>query len=136
MDWFGNVYLFPPRHSYFWHEKSQRWKATRGLSPTLSSSYAVWWRAIKRKWLKKEIEQGIYFCNSPDMFMYCQDIFDHPICVFRCRPMLRQHFILDDSIKERNTCTSFAVFLQPTKDVGESTEHFCEIYGEMGRILV
>lgn len=135
MEWFGNVYLFPPKHSYFWHHKSQRWKMTRGLSPSLTSSYAIWWRTLKRKWLKGEIEQGVYFANAPDMFMYCQDIFDHPICVFKTRPMLRQHFITTDEIKTRNTCASFVVYLQPKTDVEKATENFIEIYGEKGRII-
>jgi len=136
MEWFGNVYVFPPRHSYFWHAGSQRWKMTRGLSPTLTSSYSLWWRTLKRKWVNREIEQGIYFANAPDMFMYCQDIFDHPICVMRTRPSLIQHFIEDGTTKQRNTCMSFVVFLQPQEDVSESTEHFVEIYGKMGRILL
>ena len=58
MKWHGNVYLFPPPQSYFWHHKSQRWKTTRGLSPTLTSGQAIWWKAIKRKWLSGEIESG------------------------------------------------------------------------------
>ena len=135
MEWFGNVYVFPPRHSYFWHHGSQRWKMTRGLSPTLTSSYALWWKTLKRKWVSREIEQGIYFANAPDMFMYCQDIFDHPVCVFRTRPMLNQHFFHDGTIKSRNTCVSFAVFLQPSKNVADATQHFVDVYGEMGRII-
>jgi hypothetical protein len=136
MDWFGNVYVFPPKHSYFWHRESQRWKMTRGLSPTLTSSYSLWWRALKRKWLNGEIEQGVYFANAPDMFMYCQDIFDHPVCILRTRPCLMQHFVATGETKERTTCVSFVVFLQPHKNVTESTESFIEIYGQKGRILV
>jgi hypothetical protein len=136
MEWFGNVYVFPPKHSYFWHKKSQRWRMTRGLSTTLTSSYALWWRTLKRKWLNNEIEQGIYFANAPDMCMYCQDIFDHPICFFRTRPVLHQHFIHTGEIKTRTTCTSFVVFLQPKEAVSEATEHFIEIYAPMGRVLV
>ncbi|MBU6185030.1 MAG: hypothetical protein KGQ16_01095 [Cyanobacteria bacterium REEB444] len=135
-EWFGNVYLFPPKHSYFWHSKSQRWKMTRGLSPTLTSSYSIWWRTLKRKWLSGEVEQGIYFANAPDMFMYCQDIFDHPICIFRTRPMLTQHFYHTGEIKTRTTCTSFAIFLQPRRNVEDARQHFVEVYGEMGRILI
>ena len=66
-SWHGNVYLFPPAQSYFWHKKSQRWKTTRGLSPTLISGQAVWWKTLKRKWLTGEIESGIYFTNYMDM---------------------------------------------------------------------
>ena len=136
MEWFGNVYVFPPKNSYFWHHKSQRWKMTRGLSPTLTSSYAIWWRALKRKWLSGEVEQGIYFANAPDMFMYCQDIFDHPICIFKNRPTLKQHFITTGEVKARNTCVSFLVYLQPKKNSGDATENFIEMYREKGRILV
>jgi hypothetical protein len=136
MEWHGNVYVFPPRHSYFWHEQSQRWKMTRGLSPTLTSAYALWWRTLRRKWVSGEIEQGVYFANAPDMFLYCQDIFDHPICILKTRPMLNQHFINTGEIKVRNTCASFVVFLQPKKNVTEATEHFVEIYGPKGRVLV
>lgn len=136
MEWFGNVYLFPPNHSYFWHNQSQRWKMTRGLSPTLSSGHAIWWRALKRKWLSGEIEQGVYFANAPDMFLYCQDIFDHPICILKTRPMLNQHFFTTGEIKSRNTCASFVVFLQPKKNVAEATENFIEIYSPKGRVLV
>lgn len=136
MEWFGNVYLFPPKNSYFWHHNSQRWKMTRGLSPTLTSSYAIWWKALKRKWLSGEVEQGIYFANAPDMFMYCQDIFDHPVCIFKQRPTLTQHFITTGEVKMRNTSASFLVYLQPKKDPGEATENFIEIYREKGRILV
>jgi hypothetical protein len=109
---------------------------TRGLSPSLTSSYALWWRTLKRKWLSKEIEQGVYFCNAPDMFMYCQDIFDHPVCILKARPSLTQHFITTGEIVQRTTCMSFVVYLQPTKDVSESTEKFIEIYGEKGRLLL
>lgn len=135
MAWFGNVYLFPPRNSYFWHKKSQRWRTTRGLSPSLTSGQALWWRTLKRKWLDREVEQAIFFSNSPDMCMYCQDIFDHPICFLRTRPQLIQHFIATDELKTRNTCASFVVFLQPSKDVEEATEKFIEIYSPKGRVV-
>lgn len=135
MDWFGNVYVFPPRHSYFWHKKSQRWKMTRGLSPTLTSSYALWWKTLKRKWLSGEVEQGIYFANAPDMFLYCQDIFDFPVCILKTRPNLYQHFVMTDEIKKRNTCTSFVVYLQPKKNIEEATQNFVEIYSEKGRVI-
>jgi len=73
--WYGKVYLFPPSKSYFWDKKNARWKATRGLSPTLTSGHALWWRTLKKKWLANEIEQAIFFTNFPDMIMYGQDMF-------------------------------------------------------------
>jgi hypothetical protein len=136
MDWFGNVYVFPPRHSYLWHKGSQRWKVHKGSSRALVSGYALWWRTLKRKWLSGEIEQGIYFANAPDMFLYCQDIFDFPICILKTRPTLYQHFLTTDEVKKRNTCTSFVVFLQPRNNVEEATQNFIELYSEKGRVLV
>jgi hypothetical protein len=134
-DWSGNVYLFPPNRPYFWNKKSYRWQSTRGLSPTLISGYALWWQTLKRKWTTGEIDQGIFFCNCPDMFQYCQDIFDHPVCILRTRPILHQHFLADGVVKTRNTCVSFVVYLQPKKNPTEATENFIEIYGEKGRLL-
>jgi hypothetical protein len=133
--WFGKVYLFPPNRSYFWNTKAYRWKPTRGLSPTLISGHALWWETLKRKWLTGEVDQAVYFSNCPDMFQYCQDIFDHPVCILRTRPELVQHFLVDDKIKSRNTCMSFVVYLQPKTDTTEATEKFIEIYGEKGRLL-
>ena len=134
-EWYGNVYLFPPNRSYFWNTKAYRWKATRGLSPTLISGHALWWQTLKRKWLAGEINQAVYFSNCPDMFLYAQDIFDHPICILRTRPILVQHFLATDEIKSRNTCVSFVVYLQPKEYTSEATENFIEIYGEKGKLL-
>jgi hypothetical protein len=134
-EWYGNVYLFPPNRSYFWNTKAYRWKATRGLSPTLISGHALWWQTLKRKWLTGEINQAVYFSNCPDMFLYAQDIFDHPICILRTRPILVQHFLATDEIKSRNTCVSFVVYLQPKEYTSEATENFIEIYGEKGKLL-
>jgi hypothetical protein len=134
-EWHGNVYLFPPNRSYFWNTKAYRWKATRGLSPTLISGHALWWQTLKRKWLTGEINQAVYFSNCPDMFLYAQDIFDHPICILRTRPILVQHFLATDEIKSRNTCVSFVVYLQPKEYTSEATENFIEIYGEKGKLL-
>jgi hypothetical protein len=134
-DWHGNVYLFPPNRSYFWNKKAYRWKPTRGLSPTLISGHALWWKTLKRKWLAGEINQAVYFSNCPDMFLYAQDIFDHPICILRTRPILLQHFLSTDEIKSRNTCVSFVVYLQPRKYISEATENFIDIYSEKGRLL-
>lgn len=134
-EWHGSVYVFPPGRSYFWNKAAYRWQSTRGLSPTLISGHALWWRTLKRKWLSGEVDQGIYFSNCPDMFQYCQDIFDHPVCILRTRPTLNQHFLTDGSIKRRNTCVSFVVYLQPKKYTPDATENFIEIYGEKGRLL-
>jgi hypothetical protein len=134
-EWFGKVYLFPPNRSYFWNTKAYRWKPTRGLSPTLISGHALWWETLKRKWLTGEVDQAVYFSNCPDMFQYCQDIFDHPVCILRTRPELVQHFLVNDKIKSRNTCMSFVVYLQPKTDTTEATQNFIDIYGEKGRLL-
>jgi hypothetical protein len=134
--WFGNVYLFPPSQSYFWHKKSQRWKTTRGLSPTLTSGHALWWRTLKRKWLSSEIEQGLYFSNFIDMTMYCQDIFDHPVCILKSRPTLIRHYYADDHIMSRNTGCSLVVYLQPKDNIEKATQEFIDIYSEKGRIIV
>jgi hypothetical protein len=69
------------------------------------------------------------------MFLYAQDIFDHPICILRTRPILVQHFLATDEIKSRNTCVSFVVYLQPKEYTSEATENFIEIYGEKGKLL-
>lgn len=134
--WFGNIYLFPPGGSYFWHANREKWVRTRGLSPTLSASHSVWWKTMKRKWLNREIDQAIFFSNSPDMFLYAQDMFDHPVCILRTRPMLRQHFLADDKIVSRTTCCSFVVYLQPQDFDDSHTENFVKIFKNKGRILV
>tara|TARA_E500000318_G_scaffold68809_1_gene63659 strand:- start:264 stop:857 length:594 start_codon:yes stop_codon:yes gene_type:complete len=135
-QWYGNVYLFPPNRSYFWDKKSDRWKVTRGLSPTLASGHAVWWRALKRKWLANEINQAIFFTNYMDMAMYCQDIFDHPVCIMKSRPTLMRRYYADDRIYHQTTGTSMIVYLQPQFDITSATESFLDIYSEKGRILV
>lgn len=134
--WHGNVYLFPPSNSYFWHKKSHRWKVTRGLSPTLTAGHAIWWRAIKRKWLEGEIESGIYFTNYIDMTMYCQDIFDHPVCILKTRPSLIRHYFHEDKVCTRNTGCSLVVYLQPKTDIESATDNFIETYSPKGRIIL
>ena len=106
--WFGNVYLFPPSQSYFWHKKSQRWKITR----------------------------GIFFSNFIDMTMYCQDIFDHPVCIMKSRPTLIRHYYADDNVMSRNTGCSLIVYLQPKDNIEKATQEFIDIYSEKGRIIV
>lgn len=135
-EWYGKVYLFPPNYSYFFEKKNSRWKRTRGLSPTLTSGYAVWWNTLKRKWLTGEIEQGLFFANCPDMVRYCQDMFDFPICFLKNTPLLKRHFLSSGNIDARNTCTSFVVYLQPSRNSEEATQRFIEIYDHKGKILV
>lgn len=136
MPWYGNVYLFPPNKSYFWDKKNHRWKATRGLSPTLTSGHALWWRTLKKKWMANEIEQAIFFSNFLDMVMYGQDIFDHPVCFLRVRPTLTRHYYADDTLKQMNTACSLVVYLQPRYNVEEKTQEFIDIYSEKGRVVV
>jgi hypothetical protein len=71
-----------------------------------------------------------------DMAMYCQDIFDHPVCIMKARPTLVRRYYSDDSIKHQTTGSSMIVYLQPREDISESTAFFQEIYSEKGRILV
>tara|TARA_R100001163_G_C5062570_1_gene199664 strand:- start:1226 stop:1819 length:594 start_codon:yes stop_codon:yes gene_type:complete len=133
--WHGNVYLFPPHHSYFWHKQSQRWKPTRGLSPTLTAGHAIWWRTLKRKWLEGEIEQAIYFSNYIDMTMYCQDIFDHPVCILKGRPTLIRNYFNEERLQKYKTGVSLAVYLQPKTDIEKATEFFVDLYSEKGRVI-
>lgn len=133
-EWFGNVYLFPPKGTYFYDKKNVRWKKTRASSPTLTSSHAVWFRRLYRAWLKGEIKQGLYFSNCPDMIRYEQKIFDFPVCIPRTPPTLLCH--TNEGIKNKKTCTSILVYLQPADNPGAATEKFIEIYSPKGRVLV
>jgi len=83
-----------------------------------------------------EIEQGIYFSNFIDMTMYCQDIFDHPVCIMKVRPTLIRHYYADEKVMSRNTGASLIVYLQPRDNVEKATQEFVDIYSEKGRILV
>lgn len=136
--WHGNVYLFPPTESYFWDKKQARWKSTTvfGSAHSYISGAAVWWKTLKRKWLQGDVTQGIYFTNIIDMVMYCQDIFDFPVCFLRSRPMMMRHYFVDDSVMTRTGGTSIVVYLQPKENVGEATQKFIDIYGPKGRIIV
>ena len=71
-QWYGNCYLFPPAGAYFWDQKNEKWKMTRASSLTLTSSHAVWFRRMYHAWLAREIEQGLYFSNCPDMIRTSQ----------------------------------------------------------------
>lgn len=132
--WFGNVYLFPPSGAYFFDKRHQRWKKTRASSPTLTSSHAVWFRRLYKAWLSGEIKQGLYFTNCPDMIRYEQKLFDFPVCIPRTPPTLLCH--TSTEIKNKKTCTSLVVYLQPMENPGAATEKFIEIYSPKGRVLV
>tara|TARA_B100000131_G_scaffold310432_1_gene342109 strand:- start:1491 stop:2078 length:588 start_codon:yes stop_codon:yes gene_type:complete len=132
-QWFGKVYLFPPRGAYFWDKKNDRWKMTRASSPTLVSSHAVWFRKLYNSWLSRDIEQGLYFTNCPDMIRYEQKIFDFPICILKTAPLLLKN--TSTGISNHKTCTSFLVYLPPIKDPTNAVEKFIQIYSEKGRIL-
>jgi hypothetical protein len=132
-QWFGKVYLFPPRGAYFWDKKNNRWKMTRASSPTLVSSHAVWFRKLYNSWLSRDIQQGLYFTNCPDMIRYEQKIFDFPICILKTAPLLLKN--TSTGISNHKTCTSFLVYLPPIKDPTTAVEKFIDIYSEKGRIL-
>lgn len=132
-EWFGNTYLFPPSGAYFYDQKNERWKMTRASSPTLSSSHAVWFRRLYKAWLKREIKQGLYFTNCPDMIRYEQKIFDFPVCILRTPPILLCNS--SEGISSRKTCTSLLVYLQPIEDAAAATEKFIKIYSPKGRVL-
>lgn len=133
-QWFGNVYLFPPPGTYFRDKKNDRWKKTRASSPSLASSHAVWFRRLYKAWMSREIKQGLYFTNCPDMIRYEQKIFDFPVCIPRTPPTLLCNS--STGITNKRTCTSIIVYLQPHNNVGEATEKFIEIYSPKGRVLV
>jgi hypothetical protein len=132
-QWFGSAYLFPPRGAYFWDKKNDKWKMTRASSPTLTSSHAVWFRKMYRAWLSREIDQGLYFTNCPDMIRYEQKLFDFPVCILKTPPLLRKN--TSEGIGQHKTCTSFLVYLPPMNDPTTATERFVDIYSEKGRIL-
>ena len=132
-EWFGNTYLFPPAGAYFYDKKNERWKKTRASSPTLCSSHAVWFRRLYKAWLSREIKQGLYFTNCPDMIRYEQKIFDLPMCILKIAPTLLRR--IGNEVKPHKTCTSFVVYLPPFNDSGEAVERFIDIYSEKGRIL-
>ena len=133
-DWSGNVYLFPPSGTYFFDRKKDRWKYTRGSAAKLKSSHAVWFNKLLKAWLKREIRQGLYFSNCPDMIRHDQRIFDFPMCILKTAPKLTKR--TSQGITEQPTCTSFLVFLPPTDGLEPSLELFVSIYGEKGRLLI
>jgi hypothetical protein len=135
-SWFGNVYLFPPSMSYFWNKKAQRWKPTRGLSPSLTSGHAVWFRTMRRKWMEGEIEQGVFLTNYMDMCSYCQDLFDFPVCILKNRPTMTRHYFNEDKLVEKPTGISMVIYMQPREGVEAATRDFIDIYSPKGRILL
>lgn len=137
--WYGRVYLFPPSHTYFWHKQTARWKVTRGLSKTLISGSALWWQTLKRKWINGEVKEAIYMSNQIDIVLYCQDIFDHPVCILNKRPKLDR--IYPDGLIEEAvpTGTCVVVYLHDTSDISkveEKTNLFIDTYSEAGRVII
>jgi hypothetical protein len=132
-QWHGNAYLFPPNGTYYWDKPNERWKFTRGSSPTLRSSHAVWFKRMYNAWLSKEIKQGLYFTNCPDMIRYDPRIFSFPICILRTAPKLLK--VVGDEVKQQPTCTSLVVYLPPVDSSGAAVEKFIDLYAEKGHIL-
>lgn len=132
-QWYGSVYLFPPSGAYFWDKKNDRWKMTRASSPTLVSSPAVWFRKLYRSWMAREIKQGLFFSNCPDMIRFEQKLFDFPVCILKTAPILLKH--TSEGIDKHKTCTSLLVYLPPVNESGDAVERFIDIYSEKGRIL-
>ena len=132
-QWYGSVYLFPPSGAYFWDKKNDRWKMTRASSPTLVSSPAVWFRKLYRSWMAREIKQGLFFSNCPDMIRFEQKLFDFPVCILKTAPILLKH--TSEGIDRHKTCTSLLVYLPPVNEPGDAVERFIDIYSEKGRIL-
>jgi hypothetical protein len=133
-QWYGSCYLFPPAGSYFWDQKNERWKMTRASSLTLTSSHAVWFRRMYHAWIAKEIKEGLYFSNCPDMIRYEPKIFKFPMCILRSAPYVLCH--KDGEISKKKTCTSFFVYLPPQDSPIDSVDTFAKIYGERGHLLV
>ena len=133
-QWYGSCYLFPPAGSYFWDQKHEKWKMTQASSLSLTSSHAVWFRRMYHAWLAKEIEQGLYFSNCPDMIRYEPKIFKFPMCILRSAPYVMCH--KDGEVNRKRTCTSFLVYLPPQDSSTDAVDSFVKIYGERGHLLV
>jgi len=133
-QWYGSTYLFPPAGAYFWDKKNERWKMTRASSISLTSSHAVWFRRMYHAWLAREIKQGLYFSNCPDMIRYEPKIFKFPMCILRTAPYLLCN--KDGEVKKKQTCTSFLVYLPPQDSSTDAVDTFVKVYGERGHLLV
>jgi len=133
IEWFGKVYVFPPSGSYYFDKRLDKWKMTRSNATAITSSHAVWFHRLYRAWLSKEIEQGLYFTNCPDMIRYEQKIFDFPVCILKTCPELVK--FSSEGISTQRTCTSLVIYLQPQDDASAATQRFIDIYSEKGRIL-
>jgi hypothetical protein len=96
----------------------------------------LWWKTLKRNWLEGKVNQAVFFTNYLDIVMYCQDIFDFPVCILKSRPTLIRHYYSDDRIITKATGVSLCIHLQPRDRIRESTENFIDIYGPKGRIIV
>jgi hypothetical protein len=83
--------------------------------------------------MAREIKQGLYFTNCPDMIRYEQKLFDFPVCILRTAPTLLKN--TSNGVSRHKTCTSFLVYLPPMESATEATERFLDIYSEKGRIL-
>ena len=83
--------------------------------------------------VSKEVKQGLYFTNCPDMIRYEQKIFDFPICILKTAPTLLKN--TSKGVSSHKTCTSFLVYLPPIQDSTKMIEKFIDIYGEKGRLL-
>jgi hypothetical protein len=132
-DWYGRVYLFPPNGAYFFDKKNERWKMTRASSPSLVSSHAVWFRKLYKSWYKRDVKQGLYFSNCPDMIRYEQKIFDLPVCILKTAPTLLRN--TSEGISSHKTCTSLLVYLPPSQNTENAIEKFIDIYSPKGRVL-
>lgn len=132
-EWFGNVYLFPPAGTYYWNERQEKWRMTRGTSPTLTSSHDVWFRRLYREWYKQNIKQAVFFSNCPDMVRYDQRIFNFPICFLKTAPILMRNS--SNGVKPHKTCTSIVVYLPPIDNSTQKTQDFIHLYEEKGRVV-
>ena len=124
------------RNTYFWDRKNDCWTPTRGMSPSLTSGHAAWWRTLKKKWLAREIKEAVFFTNFADTIMYNQDMFDFPVCIMKSRPTLLRHYFNEGKVERKRTGTSLIVYLQSMDNIEEGTQNFIDIYSEKGRILV
>ncbi|HAI43449.1 MAG TPA: hypothetical protein DCM40_37790 [Maribacter sp.] len=69
------------------------------------------------------------------MTMYCQDIFDHPVCILKGRPTLIRNYFNEERLQKYKTGVSLAVYLQPKTDIEKATEFFVDLYSEKGRVI-
>ena len=133
-QWYGSCYLFPPAGAYFWDQKHEKWKMTRASSLSLTSSHAVWFRRMYHAWLAREIKQGLYFSNCPDMIRYEPKIFKFPMCILKTPPHLFCN--KNGEVEKKRTCTSFIVYFPPQDFSSDAVDTFQKIYEERGHLLL